>query len=163
LNFAHLAAAMVCLYRWETQPALTHLERAAAISTQEGFAYQRAVGALMEGWALLLQGRPGDAIVRLREALAGHEATGAGIARPGILALLARATGMSGQVDEGLRLVDAGRDDAEQTEQLLHVVQLNVTRGDLLLWRGEVACAAEAEACYRRALDLARTLRTPML
>jgi len=43
------------------------------------------------------------------------------------------------------------------------VVQLHVTRGDLLLWSGGADQAAAAEACYRQALGLARSLRAPML
>ena len=43
------------------------------------------------------------------------------------------------------------------------MVQLHVTRGDLLLWSGGADQAAAAEASYRRALGLARGLRAPML
>src|SRR4029077_3497956 len=45
LGFAILATAMLCLFRWDRQPVLGHLERAIAISNDEGFAYQRAIGA----------------------------------------------------------------------------------------------------------------------
>ena len=102
LDFALLATAMLRLFRWEVQHALGHLERAIAISNDEGFAYQRAVGALLEGWALLMRGRPDDAIGRLRESLAGHEATGTALARPSILALLAHATGMAGRIESAV-------------------------------------------------------------
>jgi predicted ATPase len=164
LDFALLAAAMVLLLRWETKPALRHLERAAAISREEGFAYQNAVGATLQGWAQLIQGRPDDAVAHLREALAGHRATGAAVARPRIIALLAHATALAGRVDEGLGHVAEGMDDAERTSQRQDMVQLNLTRGDLLLWGAEPAArAVEAEACYRRALDLARDLRAPIL
>jgi tetratricopeptide (TPR) repeat protein len=164
LDFALLATAMVRLFRWEVQPALGLLERAATISNEEGFPYQRAVCSLLGGWAAVMQGRPDDAITRLREALAGHEATGAAIARPGIRALLAHATGMAGRIDEGLGHVAEGIDDAERTTQRVQLVQLNMTRGDLLLWGGDSPDrAAEAEACFRRALDRARELRSPIL
>ncbi len=163
LTFAHLSAAMVRLFRWESEAALTHLARASAISDEEGFAYQRAVGATLEGWACLLQGRPDDAIARLRDSLAGYEATGAAVARPGTIALLAHATGMTGRVAEGLALVAEGMADAERTSQRFHLIQLNLTRGDLLLWGTDPAArAAEVEACFRRALDLAREFDASM-
>ena len=69
---------------------------------------------------------------------------------------------MTGKVDEGLRYVAEGLEDAERTSQRLHLVQLKLTRGDLLLWSGQPA-AGEVEACYLNALDLAREFRTPML
>jgi hypothetical protein len=112
----------------------------------------------------VLQGRPDDAMARLREALAGYEATGAAVARPGVFALLAYATAMTGRVDEGLEHVADGMDDAERTSQRFHLIQLNLARGDLLLLgSGPAARAAEAETCYRRALDLARAFGAPML
>jgi predicted ATPase len=161
LNFAHISVATVRLFRGETQAALGHLERAAAISNAEGFAYHRAVGATVEGWALVTLGRPEDAIARLREGLAGYEATGAAVTRPSVLALLAYALAMTGRMDEGLEQVAQGLDEAERTHQRLHLVQLNLTRGDLLLLGGRPK--ADAELCYRRALDLAHGFGTTML
>jgi tetratricopeptide (TPR) repeat protein len=163
LDFAHLAAANVRLNRWEPEAALAHLERARAISGEEGFAYQHAVGALLTGWAFVLQMRPDDAILLLREALAGYEATGAALARPAAYALLAYAAAMRGRVDEGLEHVAEGMADVERTGQRFQLVQLNLARGDLLLWGGKGENpAAEAETCYRRALDLAHAFAAPM-
>jgi hypothetical protein len=80
------------------------------------------------------------------------------VARPASTALLALATAMTGRVAEGLELVAEGMADAERTNQRFQLVQLNLTRGDLLLWGADSeAEAAEAESCYRRALDLARS------
>jgi tetratricopeptide (TPR) repeat protein len=161
LDFAHLAAATVRLSRGEPGQALGHLERAAAISSEEGFAYQSAVCASLEGWAFVLRGRPDDAITRLLEGLAGYAATGAAVARPGVIALLAYATAMTGRLNEALRYVAEGMDDVRRTGERLHLVQLKLTRGDLLL-RGADR-PAEAEASYRDALDLARDLGARML
>jgi predicted ATPase len=142
---------------------LLHLESAAALAAEEGFAYQRAVGACLRGWASVLQGRPDDAIVHLRDSLAGYRATGAALARPVVYALLGNASAMAGRPEEGLAHVAEGMSDATRTGQLFHLIELNLTRGDLLIWSGEPAGAIEAEACYRRALDSARAFRAPML
>jgi len=163
LTFALLAAAVVRLHRWEARPALLHLERAAALAAEEGFAYQRAVGACLRGWASVLQGRPDDAIVHLSDSLAGYRATGAALARPVVYALLGNASAMAGRPEEGLAHVAEGMSDATRTGQLFHLIQLNLTRGDLLIWSGDPAGPAEAETCYRCALDMARAFRTPML
>src|SRR5262249_61550080 len=135
-------------------------EHAASTPEQAGSAPQPAVGAPPEGWAPVLQGRPEAAIVRLPDGLARYAATGTAVARPASTALLAHATAMTGRVPEGLELVAEGMADAERTNQRFHLVQLLLTRGDLLLWGAEPR-PAEAEACYQRALDLARRFDAP--
>jgi tetratricopeptide (TPR) repeat protein len=161
LNWSHLSAAIVRLYRGEATAAQQHLEHAAAIGRAEGFAYQLAIGATLEGWALVQQGRPDDALARLRAGLDGYQATGAGVARPGVLGLLAYATAMTGGVDGGLALIAEGMEEAERTHQRLHLVQLHQARGDLLGWRGDDP--ALVEASYRRAVERAREFGAPAL
>jgi class 3 adenylate cyclase/tetratricopeptide (TPR) repeat protein len=156
LDFAHLAAAMIRLNRGEATAAQPHLERAAAIASREGFAYQLALGASLEGWALVMLGKPNDAIARLRVGLEGYQATGAAIGRPGFLNLLAYATAMTGRIDDGLACIEEGIEDAERTRQPLCLVLLAQSRGDLLGWRGDDP--ALAEASYQRALEGARNL-----
>ena len=105
------SAAMVRLFRWEIRgrPGSSRA-RDRPSRTTEGFAYQRAVGALLEGLgARCMQGRPDDAIARLRESLAGYEATGAAAGaaeRPSRCSPTPPA--MAGRMDEGLGHVAAG-------------------------------------------------------
>jgi tetratricopeptide (TPR) repeat protein len=157
-DFAHLCAATVRLYRGEASHALQHVALAAEISSQEGFAYQRATAAVLEGWAFVIQGRPDDALRRLRDGLDGYAATGAAVARPGVMALLAYATAMTGHPDDALAHVADGLDDAQRTGQRLHLVQLHLTRGDILAWGG-----ASGEESWTQALATARALHAPML
>jgi len=156
LNWAHLSAAILRLYRGEVPAAQQHLELAAAIGRQQGFAYQLAIGASLEGWALTMQGQPGDAVVRLRAGLEGCEASGALVGRPAMLATLAYATAMTGRIDDGLACIEEGIEDADRTRQPLYLVNLHQARGDLLGWGG--SNPALAEASYRRALQLAHEL-----
>jgi tetratricopeptide (TPR) repeat protein len=156
LNWAHLSAATVRLNRGEAAAAQQHLESAAAIGRQEGFAYQLALGIFHEGWAFVMQGRPDDAVSRLRAGLEGCRAAGAAVGRPAILSILAYATAMTGRFDDGLACIDEGIGDAERTHQPLYLVHLDQARGDLLGWRGDDL--ALAEASYRRALERAREL-----
>ena len=156
LDYAHESAATVRLFRGEPLAAQQHLERAAAIGRQEGFAFQLALGASLEGWALVMLGQPDDAIARLRAGLEGYQTTGAMIGRPGILSILGYATAMTGRRDDGLACIDEGIEDAERTNQPLYLVLLQLARGDLLGWSG--TDPALAEGCYRRALEAAREL-----
>src|SRR5262249_60629540 len=96
LTFSHLATAMVHLFRWETEPALVHIEHALKIANDEGFAYQRAVAATLEGWARVMQGRPADAIVCMRDGLAGYATTRTALGRPACMTLLPHGAALTG-------------------------------------------------------------------
>src|SRR5690606_4498191 len=88
LNFAHLANALVYLYRGETEAAQVQLDAAETISRREGFVYQDALAALSQGWISLTRGRAEEALRQLEVSLARLDATGAGLARPGFLTLI---------------------------------------------------------------------------
>ena len=95
------SAAMVRLFRWEIQPALSSSRaRLGHLATRRASRTSAPSAPPLEGWACCMQGRPDDAIARLREALAGYEATGAAVARPSVRGLLAHAPAMTGRVDE---------------------------------------------------------------
>ena len=74
---------------------------------------------------------------------------------PGFLARLAVAYGQIGQVDEGLHLVTEALAVVDITGERYYEAELYRLHGDLLL-RQAVAEAQAAEACFQRALSVAR-------
>lgn len=156
-DFARIAAAIVHLSRGEAAPALDLVAQAAAISTPEGFAYALATGDALAGWALLIQGKPDEALRRLDAGLEGFRRTGAAAGRPAVTGTKAIALAMLGRRDEALPMLEGAIDEAERTGQRLALGQLHVTRGDFL------GGGADSEASYRRGLASAQEIGAVML
>lgn len=111
----------------------------------------------MELWrclrgALLL--RRGDAagIPLLRAALDEFRETGLRLRYPAYLGALAAGLGMHGQADEGRALIEEALACSARSEERWCLPELLRIKGELL----EQASAADAEQCYRRAMELAR-------
>jgi predicted ATPase len=117
----------------------------------------------VRGWVSILRGRPAEAVTSLEESLQRYEATGACTTRPAYLNLLAVAKAFTGHPEAGLPYVREGIEEATRTRERLLLVELGRSEGELILRSG--GSASEAEACFRRACQLARDmgLRSPEL
>jgi len=162
LGFACMSAAVLHLHRGNVAAAKELLARAVSISVEDGFPYLRASVRSVEGWAALASGDPRTAIALSREALEAQEETGARLTRPAYQMIVAYAHAFVGELDAAFAAVDAGLAEVEETGQRLHGCGLWRVRGELLGSRGPDA-RDEAEACHRRALELARALDAPLL
>jgi predicted ATPase len=87
--------------------------------------------------------------------LAGYRATGAELWAPDFLALLAEGQRRTGQAAAGLDIVAEALDRVERTKGRWLEADLHRLRGELLLAVAEPE-QPEAEACFRRALAVAR-------
>jgi len=143
------------LYQFHGEPHLVQesAEMAFTLSKEQGFAYYLSWAMIMQGWALTALGQNDAGITRMREGMAAMQATGAALRRPYYLALLGTAFGQVSRVEEGLSLLTEALTVAEQTGEHWNLSDLYRRKGDLLLnsLRGE----AEAELCFRQALDIA--------
>jgi predicted ATPase len=75
--------------------------------------------------------------------------------RPYYLALLAEVCGRTGRVDEGLDALTQALSLVEETGQRRWEAEIHRIRGELLLARSPED-RAEAEACFRQAVEVAR-------
>jgi predicted ATPase len=163
-NLAHpfsLASAWHCAaevhrQRGEARASLECAERELELAREQGFPLWIALAQIYRGWALARLGQFEEALVAIPKGIAGYRATGAEMAVPRFLVLLADAYGQAGQVDEGLRVsaealatVQRNRDCDSEAAELYRI------RGDLLL-AASSEHRDEAEASLRRALDVAR-------
>jgi predicted ATPase len=121
---------------------------------EQGFALLLAGGMILHGWSLAHQGRAAAGIEQMRQGLADWQATGALSHRPYQLALLAEALGQEGQVEEGLIALAEAETLCSTRDECFHTAELHRLRGELLLQQGSPS--AEAEACFRQALETAR-------
>jgi class 3 adenylate cyclase/predicted ATPase len=147
-------AAWLHLYRREGQLTREQAEADIALATEHKIAFFLAHGTIFRGWALVEQGRRTEGIAQIRQGLAAYRATGAECERPYLLALLAEAYGKVGQPEEGLLVLEEALAGVRKGWRCCEA-ELYRLKGELLL---EVSAEskAEAEACFRQALDIAR-------
>src|SRR5262249_14201308 len=130
--------------------------------TEQGFPFFLAMGTVLRGWALTVQGQGEEGIAHMRQGLAAWQATGAEILRTFYLALLAEAHGSMGQTAEGLAALAGGSALVEQRGECFYAAELHRRKGELFLQSGGSQSGAvtlrfaEAEACFQQALTLAR-------
>ena len=148
-------SARIQRYRREWQTVQAHAEAMLALATEHGFARHVALGALLRGGALAAQGQSASGLAQMRQGLAAMQATGTAAGMPGYLAQLAEAYGQVGQVDEGMHLLAEALAIVDTTGERHTEAELHRLRGELLL-RQAVPEVPAAEACFQRALDVAR-------
>jgi predicted ATPase/class 3 adenylate cyclase len=186
LGMALYCAACLHQLRREGPPAQERAEALIALSGEQGFSYWAATGTILRGWALAMQGQGEEGIAQIRQGLAAHRATGAEVGRPYRLAGLAEAYGKAGQVEEGLAVLAEALVTQQNTGEGYYEAELYRLKGTLLvrqaaggdasrttcpqgnteismLAEAEERALTEAEACFRRALEIARSQQAKSL
>jgi predicted ATPase len=150
-------------WRWDVLATLTWTEAMMALCDEHGFGQYVSHARLLHGWALMAQGQAEEGLEQMRQSLTAYEATGAAIWRPYFLALLAEGYTKVGAADEGLRVLAEALAAAQHTSERVWEAELYRLKGELLQVRhpqsapgSGMAYAAEAEACFQQALDVAR-------
>jgi predicted ATPase len=124
-----------------------------AVSVEQGFPYWRALGTAYRGWVKVKNGAVTEGTLLLRSGLAAYRATGSEAWMPQIIALLAGACEIVGQVEEALGLLEDALQILEQTGERWFAAELNRHKGQLLQWHGH---SEAAEQLYRKALNTAQ-------
>jgi predicted ATPase len=135
----------------EPEPILAQVDGLLQLGQDHEVPDAVALGRIVRGWALAMQGRFDEGIPQLREGIELRTAIGHGAAYGAVLGLLAEALVRSGALADARAVVDEGftalADGAVIDElALLHL------RGELLARDG----SADAETSFRAAIDLAR-------
>jgi predicted ATPase len=160
------------LHQFRREGPLTQ-ERAEAcmtLATEQGLAAWVALGTIMQGWALAEQGQREEGITHMRQGLAAWRVAGSEAGQTYYLSLLAEAYGKIGRTAEGLRVLAEALACAHTTGERCWEAELYRLKGELLLQSGVQGLEsgvltpdaglqtrdAEAEACFRQALDIAR-------
>jgi predicted ATPase len=146
-------AGVLHSFRRDVRVTRERAEAAVTLSTEQGFPFRWAEGTLLRGWALALWGEVEEGIMQLRQGIAAWQATGAEIARPWWLALLAEAYGKAGQPEAGLTVLDEALALIHKTGECLWEAGVQQRKGELLL---ALSMERQAEACFEQALAIAR-------
>jgi len=124
-----------------------------ALCREEGFPVYEGVGTAWHGWALAALGQPDEGLQEIRQGRTVYRATGAGIHVAHMFGLEAEVLAQTGQRAAALEAVSEGLALVERTGEGNYEAELHRLRGELLLARADTA---EAEACFGRALEVAR-------
>src|SRR5262249_9980931 len=105
LAFALGLSAVFHSFRREVRLTQERAEAAISLATDQGFPLWRARGAVLRDWALVQQGQTKEELEQMYQSMQAFRATGAELARPYYLALLAETHGAMGQPAAGLAVL----------------------------------------------------------
>jgi predicted ATPase len=154
LGVALMNAASLCLHRRQPEAALSHAQGAMVLAEENGFAQRRAMAQIVHGAALTQLGQLDRGVAELQEGIAVIEARG-GRLRQLWIAHLARCYSMMGRTDEAVSMLDEALAHVERTGEKFWQAEVLRLKGEVLLVQDATA-RADAEACFRGALDVAR-------
>jgi len=146
------------LYQKLRQPelVLAHCEEAIALSEENGFAEWLLWSRAYHGLALIALGQITEGIAEMEAGIVGFQRQGGAPFLQYVIALRAEAIARVGRVDESLTIL---------SETLAHITRSGekVDHAEILRLKGEVliirdrSSIADAEQCFREALEVART------
>ena len=131
--FALALAAWVYKFRGEGQDVSDYADAVTTLSTEQRFAFWLGWGIIMRGWALTTQEQDEEGLRQMRHALTAYRASGAGLAVPLFLGLLAEGYARLGQVEVGLAAVQEGWEVMERTGEHTYQAEMSRLKGELLL------------------------------
>jgi predicted ATPase len=149
-------AAMFHQFRREVRFTQECAEAATSLAQEQGFPHWRAMGCILVGWVLVQQaGQAQAGIEQIQQGLIARRATGAELARPYFLTLLAEAHGIMGQPEEGLTVLAEALTLVDTTGERVWEPELCRLKGALLLQQSSDN-HPEAESCFQHAISTAQ-------
>ena len=155
LAFAQHWATFLHHRRREVPAVQAQADALLTLATAQGFPFWAGYGTFWRGWALVMQGQGAAGLAQMHQGMAGVLATEVMLARSHCLILLAEALGHTGQLEEGLRLLDEALAAMAASEQGDLLAEAHRLQG-VLLQQQSVLETAQAEACLQQALTIAR-------
>jgi class 3 adenylate cyclase/predicted ATPase len=155
LAYARCHAAIVSQLRRDVLAVHEQAEVAITLATAQGFPLWVAMGTVVRGWALALQGQGEAGRAQIRQGIAAVRAIGAALLVPYFCTVLADVSAHLGHPEDGLQALAEAHTLIEQHEERWWEAEVCRLRGVVLL-RQPGTSQAEAEACFRQALDVAR-------
>jgi DNA-binding winged helix-turn-helix (wHTH) protein/tetratricopeptide (TPR) repeat protein len=129
-------AALLHIAHGEVHAAQQRAEEAMALAVEQGFFHWEAQAIALRGWALAQQGRGEESVAQVRRGLDAYQETGARLAQPLLLGLLAETHRNTGRPQEGLSVAAEALAVARLTGQSSQEAWLCRLRGELLLQAG---------------------------
>jgi tetratricopeptide (TPR) repeat protein len=147
-------AALHNLMRGDGTAAQKRAEEAMTLTEEMGLVSLSAQAAARHGAALIAQGRYEEGIAEIRRGVSAVYATG-GMLQTWVLCSLAAGLGGTGRFKEGFEVLEEGFTSVAKTGYQLDLPLLHHVKGELLMAENSPD-VAEAERCFRTAIEIAR-------
>ena len=151
---AHTFSAMLHILRRDAPTAQQQAEAAMTIATEQGFPMFVTWDTMHQGWALEEQGHAGEGVKLLGQGLAVFRAAGYMAWAQFYLGMLAELYRQAGQTEAGLSALAEAREFNKKRGEGWYKAELYRIEGELTLQQSPDA--AEAEACFLNAIEIAQ-------
>jgi predicted ATPase len=146
---------MVSQLRRDVPAVHKQAEAVVTLSTEQGFPQLAAIGTIVRGWALAMQGQGEEGLAQIRQGITSCRATGAAVTVPFFCTMLAEVCDHLGYTEDGLQALAEAHTLVEQHDERWWKAEICRLQGVCLL-RQPMPQEAEAEAWLQRALAVAR-------
>jgi predicted ATPase len=147
-------------FRQEAKETQAIVEEELILLSEQRIPVWQGAAAIVQQWALAMQGRQAGAIEGIHEGLATYRASGSENMRSYLLSMLAEVGAVSGQITEGQRAISEALIGVEDSGIRYHEAELHRLKGELLLLSKvetpQVCAQKEAETCFHRAIYIAQ-------
>ncbi|MGD2246593.1 MAG: hypothetical protein PVI11_08610, partial [Candidatus Aminicenantes bacterium] len=140
----------------EVQASREYSKQVMRLSREKGFVFYQGLSLFDQGWMQVEEGLVEEGIDQMHQGLAVLKATGTEAYQTFCLSFLADAYRKVDKVEEGLKVLTEALALVEGSDERFFELELHRLRGELLLIQDE----AQAEECFRQAIDTARRQNT---
>ena len=137
--------------------ASDHADEVVALADEKGAPLWKALGTMMQGVLMGLTGEPAGAVQRIANGIRAYRAVGSTIWIPFHLCHLAKAHAELGQLDDAWHCITEAMSAVEKTKETWSEAEVHRVAGELVLKQPRPD-VAEAQACFERALAIARVV-----
>jgi len=161
LGWAQALVTLLHQYRRDVTETLKLAEELQGLAADHELLFPLAAASVLRGWALVERGLSEEGMAQIRQGFDTGGPTRAHL-RAHSLAVLAEAWGKGGNLAEGLAVLGKALTLVETTGMRFYEPELHRLKGEFLLSLAPEN-SAEAEACFRQAIGLARRQQAKML
>ena len=155
LTYMHFFFAWFHQLCGDEQTTRTSADAAISIASEHGLPFWGTLATALRGWTLAQEGVFQEAIAHILHGLAFFKASGAQLFQTYPLGLLAETQGKMGLADQGLAALTEAFAIIDKTDEHHWEAELYRLKGELLLALSH-GNQAQAETCFRQAIDAAR-------
>jgi predicted ATPase len=155
LAYALIFTARVLFSCGNYAAANAQIDETIAWADEKSSAIWKTMVMRLKGSLFALTGKASDAVQTITSAVAAYRSTGSTAAVSSDMLHLARAYADLGQFDDAWRSIEEAMTAVETTKEKLFEAETNRVAGEIALLSPE-RDAAKAEACFNRALSVAR-------